>query len=132
MQLKTFRLCLVAIWPLGGSAARAQPSPAESAIKVVGGQEVQVGVFANTNPSCTGLPAPEIRLLAPPSQGVLAVKLVAIQFGKEAKACAEKRVPALGLFYRANAGVEGGDSVRVEIIAGTASQSKFFTLTLSK
>ncbi|KAB1071745.1 hypothetical protein [Methylobacterium planeticum] len=101
-------------------------------MKAAAGQEVQLGVYANVNEACSGLPAPDLRITAPPARGTLTVKLVALSLKADSKVCPDKKIPALGLSYRAGPESDVTDTVRVEAVAGSSTKGQSFTIAITK
>jgi hypothetical protein len=124
---------ICALWM--GSVAALAEAPFEGndrAVRAASGQEIQLGVYANVNESCSGLPAPDLRITTAPTRGTLTVKLVALSLKADSKVCPEKKVPALGLYYRAGPESEGEDAARVEAVAGASAKGQHFTITVTR
>ncbi len=112
-------------------AAQETPQVENLAIQAAISQDVQLGLFANVNQACTGLPAPSIRIATPPTQGVLTVKLVVLGLKPDSKSCPDKKIPALGLYYRTTAKGAASDTVRVETVAGTSAKTHSFAISIT-
>lgn len=122
-----------AIW-MGGVAASAEEplQGGDRAVKAAAGQEVQLGVYANVNEACSGLPAPDLRITTAPTRGTLTIKLVALSLKADSKVCPDRKIPALGLYYRAGPESDVTDSARVEAVAGPSAKGQSFTITVTK
>lgn len=123
------RLSMVSIATLAALPVAAQTAPngGEKQIRAKPQQEVELSVFANINPDCTGLPAPQIGVAAAPTRGMLIVRLGVIRVPDTSPQCAGRRVPALSVVYRAES--EGSDTVRLQMVAGQAKQSQSYSIT---
>lgn len=119
---------------LAAPPALAEPAPGgdDRSLKAAAGQEVQLGVYANVTAECSGLPAPDLRIATPPSRGTLTVRLVALTLKSESKTCPDRKLPALGLFYRAGPDWGVTDTVRVEAVAGSSTKEQTFTIAVTQ
>jgi hypothetical protein len=127
------RLCLAAALAVAaGPAVSLEALTGEKAIQAKSGDETQLGIFANLNPTCNGLPAPQVAIVAPPARGTLIVKIGLLRVPDSAANCAGKQVPAMAVGYKVNADVEGTDTVRLDLGMGTKIQSQSYQITVVK
>jgi hypothetical protein len=96
----------------------AAPAPAQEkiyrSVDAVSGKAVRLGIYANVSKECTLGPPPEIKVVAPPKQGSLAVKSGKLKAGTLAR-CPKLEVPAQAIFYESNARFAGSDEVGYEV-----------------
>lgn len=101
-------------------------------LEVKGGQEAQLGVFANLNPSCTGMPAPQVAFPTAPTHGMIVVRMGLLKVPETAANCAGKPVPAMSVVYKAEADGGSKDTVRLELTMGPQTQKHGYQITIAK
>lgn len=101
-------------------------------VEVKGGQEAQLGVFANLNPSCTGMPAPQVAFPTTPVHGTIIVRMGLLKVPESAANCAGKPVPAMSVVYKAKVDTEANDTVRLELMMGQQSQNHGYQIAVTK
>jgi hypothetical protein len=88
------------------------------AASVLTGREARVAAPHSVQADCTSGQRPEVRLATPPASGSVRLEPIALvvnrKKGDERALCNGKRVDAIGVFYRSNAGFVGQDRVVIE------------------
>jgi TolB-like protein len=125
--------------PLAGEPTTAQPAeeaPRGDTIKqskftsVESGQEVLVNGHKNWKPGCKPAPLPFIRITRQPEHGAVELRrgtfVITQSWNKAADlSCIGKKVPGLGLYYRAGEAFHGEDAFRYELVSGVMKQQSF-------
>ena len=83
-------------------------------VDAVAGQQLRLGLAGNVTQDCKPGPLPEVKVLAPPKNGQLAVREGKTKAGSLAR-CPALEVPARGVFYQAKAKFNGSDEVVYEV-----------------
>jgi hypothetical protein len=78
------------------------------------GQTLRLAVYGNVSKDCTPGPLPEVKVLAPPRNGSLAVRSGKTKAGALSR-CPNLEVPIQGIFYEAKANYSGADEVAYEV-----------------
>ncbi len=113
-------------------AAAAETTDGGKTVQLKSGEEVRIGVFTNLNTACTGLPAPQIALTTTPKLGTLIIRLGLLRVPPTAPNCAGKDVPAMSVFFKANADTQGADAVALEMSMGQQKQAQSYQIAISK
>lgn len=96
---------------------------------VVPGRPARVFVYAALGEACKPLPAPTLRVVAPPSQGDVSFRegQPTTIASAGAAACAGSAATGTGVYYTARAGAAGSDRFAVEALAtdGTRQSRNF-------
>jgi hypothetical protein len=115
------------------SATAAQ---AQSATKyVVSGRPLKLSFFGSTNPDCSNVGRPTIRLIRPPEHGRATVTHTAdfptFPSSNVRSACNGRRVAGAAIYYVSQRGFTGADFVEAEIIfASGALWQRSFTINV--
>lgn len=95
----------------GGAAAQTTVTRSET---VQAGKSGRLVIVPNLKKDCSTGPMPEIRVTTPPKSGSLITKSGKLKTPAKYR-CPNKDVEAQAIFYQANAGYTGQDTVVVEI-----------------
>lgn len=109
-----FALALVPAVALG-------QTPQDVNVSTSAGQEAQLGIYGTVEEPCNGLPAPQLKILRPPTNGLLIFRTVPVAMPATAGACAGRSVPVQVVFYEPTDGFTGQDEVLIE--AGVPGQA---------
>jgi hypothetical protein len=85
---------------------------------------VELSYHASAHKDCTPAGLPTVRVIEPPKSGVLTVRRGTLSTDKVA-ACPKLKVPAEVVFYQANAGYQGPDHVKYEVINENGENSTY-------
>ncbi|KQT46628.1 4-aminobutyrate aminotransferase [Methylobacterium sp. Leaf456] len=101
----------VALGVAGTAAAQTTVTRSET---VPAGKSARLVIVPNLKKDCSTGPMPEIRVVTPPKFGSLITKGGKLKTPAKYR-CPNKDAEAQGIFYQANAGYTGSDTVVVEI-----------------
>lgn len=125
--------CSPAAGPGESVAATVTQDAATRTTPVVAGRPARVFVYAALGEACMPLPAPTLRVVAPPSQGELSFRegqptTLASAGGSE---CGGRSATGTGVYYTARDGAAGSDRFTVEARAGDGTvQSRSFEVRI--
>jgi len=114
------------------ASAEAQDSTYRSA-KAHSGQRLQLSAHFTLKPDCSASPAPEIRVITPPSNGTLSIRAGTVR-SQRAGSCSNIELPARIVFYQSNVGYTGPDQVTMEVKkadGSTEAQSVAITVEMA-
>ena len=103
-------------------------------VRAMSGQSVRLSAHFTLKQDCSAQPAPEIRVVTPPSNGTLSVR-VATARAPQAGQCRNIETPARVVFYQSHQGYTGPDQVVVELKkanGSTETQSVAITVEPAK
>jgi hypothetical protein len=103
-------VCAFAIGLLSAIAPVSAQEKLFRSIDAVPGKQIRIGLVGNVTKECTPGPKPEVKIVTPPKNGLLAIRSGKTQPGMLAR-CPKLEVPAEGLFYTANPKFSGTDEV---------------------
>ncbi len=83
-------------------------------LDVIAGRQVRLGFVGNVTPDCKIGAKPELKVVAPPRHGVLAIRSGKLKPGSLAR-CPSLEIPAEGLFYQAPQSFSGSDEVVYQV-----------------
>lgn len=130
---RRIQLCLAISFALASCPVLAlETLTGEKAVQVRPGDETQIGLFANLNPTCNGLPAPQVAIVTAPTRGMVIVKMGLLRVPESAANCGGKQVPAMAVTYKANAEAQGSDTVRLDLGMGAKIQPQNYQITVTK
>jgi len=125
-------MCLVAGGALLGivQPVAAQETTVERTARGLPAKDIQVGIYLNVQPDCTGGTLPAIRLVSPPTNGTVNIKR-----GKVAatnyKQCLALEVPGFIAFYKSKPDFLGNDTMTVEVkYPGGRTEIQKITVTI--
>jgi hypothetical protein len=110
--MRTARLVLAAIFAASSAVAQATNY---TSVEATAGKSVQLTYHATAHKNtCTPAPAPTVRVIEPPKNGLLIVRTALLTTDKIA-GCPQLKTPAQVVFYQAKQNYSGPDHVNYEV-----------------
>lgn len=121
--------CSPAAVPVDSVVPAVQHDTATRTMPVVAGRPARVFVYAALGEACKPLPAPVVRVVAPPSQGEVSFRegQQTTLVSNGSSACSGRSATGTGVYYTARDGAAGSDRFTVEARASDGTmQSRTF------
>jgi hypothetical protein len=99
---------------LAASAAVFAQDQLYRSVNAVTGKVLRIGFYANVSKDCVAGPLPEVKVVAPPKHGSLAVQGGKVKPGTLAR-CPNLEVPVQSVLYQSNPRYAGADEVAYEV-----------------
>jgi hypothetical protein len=128
--VKLLRLWAIVLFCAWASGVCAQTAQVERTAKGPSGKPIQVGIYLNVRPDCTGGPLPTIRLTGPPQHGKIMVKKAKVS-ATNVKQCLALEVPGYVAFYQSRPNFAGVDALTLEVkFPGGRTEIQKITVTV--
>jgi len=128
--VRLLRLSAIVLSCAWASGVCAQAAQVERMAKGPSGKPIQVGIYLNVRPDCTGGPLPTIRLIGSPEHGKIMVKKAKVS-ATNVKQCLAFEVPGLVAFYQSQPNFAGVDALTLEVkFPGGRTEIQKITVTV--
>jgi hypothetical protein len=118
-------ICLVSCAIASSVAAAALGQAANyTSVEATSGKAVQLSYHASAHKNCTPARLPTVRVIEPPTSGVLTVKVAELTTARVG-GCPQLKTPARVIFYEARDGYVGADHVNYEVTSETGDVATY-------